>query len=344
MSAINSILGAQASRLASSRVNTNTRVRSLHRLIWPLVFAAWTSLLRAEVQPVTPSWIATNPPGSHLPPYPYKGPRAGYVTEWEITPSVSNSVANAASYFNADVRLFVRFREPMLCGAQATAIVGNRIVANYDFRAMDKTESTNMTREEIKAAWAKKPSLLGARYFRGRCVRNAHESNTNEWATVFSSDDKRRLVFVHDSGYIRVSENTGLGWKFVDRPGVYEFTISSTPKGSVMVATVSLGPHESALAVAKDDWYCTASAADGSQLVLTGGPSQSAPVLSIARFGNDIIISWPAAYTGFALQKTADILTPNWVDVTNRVETVDTQNQIILSGSSSQNCFRLIRR
>jgi hypothetical protein len=94
--------------------------------------------------------------------------------------------------------------------------------------------------------------------------------------------------------------------------------------------------------LAGKSWYCAASDAEGSRIVLTGGPSQSAPALSSTRSADNILITWPASFNGFVLQQNADLSGMNWVNVTNQVEILDTQNEVVLPSLDDRNFFRLI--
>jgi len=187
-------------------------------------------------------------------------------------------------------------------------------------------------------------------YYRGRLVYPGNQSISDEWLTVLASADKMPLVAVRDSGPIDVSENTGLSWRTIDRPGQYEFTLATTPKGSSFVAVVSIADKSQTLAAGATNtstgknWYCTASTADGSQLVVTGGPSESAPAPSITRSGTNCVLTWPASFNGFVLQQNMDLTTTNWVTVRNSLEEVSGQNQVILPFVDDRNLFRLTAR
>ena len=141
-----------------------------------------------------------------------------------------------------------------------------------------------------------------------------------------------------------------MAWTAIRRAGEYEFTLSATPAGSKIVAVIRLADAATsaigapAQEMATRNWYSVASAANGSQLVLTGGPSESAPVLSITRDGNNMVLSWPAFFGGFLLQQTVDISAPKWEDVTNSVNVIAAENQIRLPLSSGNYYFRLNKK
>jgi hypothetical protein len=73
------------------------------------------------------------------------------------------------------------------------------------------------------------------------------------------------------------------------------------------------------------------------------GPDTGAeePTLNIARQGSDLAISWPAANTGFTLQATDSLNTPNWTTVAHT--TVGADNQAVVQTTGSMRFFRLIK-
>jgi hypothetical protein len=204
-----------------------------------------------------------------------------------------------------------------------------------------------MQRSELRQVWETNHTLLKASYYRGRLYYPGSDAGSDEWITVFSSADKSQIAVVRDSGPIYVSESGGLDWVEIAGAGDYEFNLSTSALGSEIVAVVSLRqapPRASTNSVhrlATKNWYSVASGASGSQMVLTGGPSQSAPVLSIHRSGNTIILSWPVSFSGFRLQFSSDPSAAEWADVTDPVSVVSAQHQVILPASSGNKFFRL---
>jgi hypothetical protein len=65
------------------------------------------------------------------------------------------------------------------------------------------------------------------------------------------------------------------------------------------------------------------------------------PVLNITLAGNDVLISWSATYTGYALQANGDLTTTNWMTATNSVVTVGGQNQVLISSPAGNNFYQL---
>jgi hypothetical protein len=57
---------------------------------------------------------------------------------------------------------------------------------------------------------------------------------------------------------------------------------------------------------------------------------------------NTIVLAWPESATGFTLQQNSDLLAANWSGVTNSVNSVGSENQVILTPSTAIRFFRLI--
>lgn len=316
-------------------MNLNTNVSLKFWLILPLLTRVICSVFGNDNPTLTQAWIVTNGVGVSEPP-------GGYIGEYELTPSVSPEVAHADAINNHAVRLLMRLRERTVMRAHGDSLYTKKIVVSYDVRTLGANEFPKTDMEQ-RAAWARNRTLLKVTYFRGQIVYTTAGSPSNEWITVFTSEDQRRIVSVHDSGEIHISDNTGAAWQVINAPGDYEFTLSTTPKGSVLVAQVQLAEKAIPVKMPDQNWYCAASGADGSQLVLTGGPSQSAPALTITRSGTNNVITWPASFDGFALQQSDVLPATNWVNVTNQVETINSQNTVIVPVLDGFNFFRLTR-
>jgi len=65
------------------------------------------------------------------------------------------------------------------------------------------------------------------------------------------------------------------------------------------------------------------------------------PILNISLTSNDVLISWSATYTSLALQENSDLTTTNWMDVTNSVNVVGGENQVLMSSPAGNNFYRL---
>lgn len=309
-----------------------------YRIILALSLSTWYFVFGLENFSLAQSWIASNSISSEALTNDYFG-------ECDLTPSVTTNVPNSNAYSSSSARLLLRNRETTIVQVEARGFYGGKLMANYDVRSAVSVGAVEMTQKELRQVWETNHTLFKASYYRGRVFYTDRNSFSDEWITVFASDDKRRIVFARDSGPIFFSENTGFSWKNINQPGHYEFTLSTSPKGSVMVAALSFTNISTADStdekMATRNWYSVVSAADGSKLVLTGGSSQSAPVLSIVRSDGNMLLSWPASFTGFILQQNDDLTTTNWINVTNAVNGNESQFVVTLPIASGNKFFRL---
>lgn len=69
--------------------------------------------------------------------------------------------------------------------------------------------------------------------------------------------------------------------------------------------------------------------------------SEDAPLLRIVRDGPNVILAWPNPSTGFRLQKTAALSSPNWSDVNGTPNVVGSEKQLPLSIQPGSQFFRL---
>jgi hypothetical protein len=309
-----------------------------HRTILALFAGSSLCAIGASDSVSPPAWITTNATS-------HQAVESNYFEEIDLTPSVSTKIPNASAYSSSAARILVRNREGLVVLARACGYYGGRLMANYDVRTDGSVKTEGMTQGELYKLWQTNQTLFRVSYYRGRVFYTDRVSRSDEWITVFSSEDKRHVVFARDSGPIFFSENAGVFWTSINKPGQYEFTLSASPKGTVLVAALSFtnvsNPNLADEKMAASGWYSAVSAADGSKLVLTGGSSQSAPILSITPSGSGVVVSWPAEFTSFVLQENRDLASTNWVDATNAVNTVGEEKQVNIPSPSANNFYRL---
>jgi hypothetical protein len=170
--------------------------------------------------------------------------------------------------------------------------------------------------------------------------------NDANYVSVFTTGDRSKLIAAVDHGLIYTSTNSGMAWTIIATPGLHEFPISTTADGGGIYAhaTIEQPPHQ----VASDltnrvntDWYAVASSADGSKLVVGSSSSQPEPVLNIWSAENRVIIAWPVQFTSFVLQHNSSIGSGLWTDVTNPVQVVGGENQVVVPPLISNDFFRL---
>jgi len=173
--------------------------------------------------------------------------------------------------------------------------------------------------------------------------KNPGIDETNQVDILCSQDRIRMVMMIENNGPIYVTTNSGTSWTVFNMPGKYEFRVTGSDEegGFLAAATIEDVPDLGTKPKVKDNWYSVVSAPNGSKLVLTGGSSQSAPALSIIHSGNGVIISWPSSFPNFSLQQNIDLTTTNWIDVTNSVNAVGEENQVIISPAVDNNFYRL---
>jgi hypothetical protein len=91
----------------------------------------------------------------------------------------------------------------------------------------------------------------------------------------------------------------------------------------------------------------------GGQFSLKGGvmgmlalvQTVGAPTLRIQATGtNTIIIAWPASASGFSLQQNSNLANGNWAAVTNSVNVVGSENQVVIVPVAGNSFYRLIQQ
>lgn len=260
---------------------------------------------------------------------------------------------------NSSQMLVVTKHEQVVMKAQVAAKIGGRVLTTYDCRVIPTTLNTNgMGPKEIYSAIMSNSVPFTAGYFRGSVDLSELDGKTRaqtgrsfpHWVTAFSSGDRKRLVISWDDGPISVSTNYGTSWQTITNLGQHEFRLSTTPKGSALVASISLGNalqevmRRVAHIVNNSDWYLAATAADGTRLVVAGGLQASPPALSITSSKDNVVLSWSVECPGFCLQRKPDAGTGEWLDITNAVNSIKGTFQVVLPQPIDSGVFRLQRK
>lgn len=183
------------------------------------------------------------------------------------------------------------------------------------------------------------------------------------WFSVASSTNGNKLVVVANGGPIYTSTNAGVTWKAAtNAPNAGWASVASSADGNKLAA-VQWGGQIYTSEDAGTTWlqnsvpntflaggiWGIASSKDGSKLVAAGdgpygGPIyilQPMPGLNIASGRTNMTVSWPSSASGFVLQQTADLTSPNWTDLTNSPKTTTGQNQIIFPAHTGDQFYRL---
>jgi Protein of unknown function (DUF4038)/Putative collagen-binding domain of a collagenase len=110
--------------------------------------------------------------------------------------------------------------------------------------------------------------------------------------------------------------------------------VITTPDGDIVEdqLVTSPGPYSATAPLNSGAWVMQVAA------FKVAGP----PVLRIFRTStNTVGLAWPAAASGFGLQQNSSLAATNWMPVTNTIIPVDTENQVIVSPSATQQYYRL---
>ncbi len=138
------------------------------------------------------------------------------------------------------------------------------------------------------------------------------------WGFLASSADGSRLVAMDTTwGRISVSADAGASWAWVNAPALPWTALALSADGSTLVAAFDGGIYVSPLQFS------------------------SLPALTITRSGSNAIISWPTNATGFGLQQSSALGSPNWGGVTNPVSIVNARNQVSVTATNRANFYRL---
>jgi hypothetical protein len=72
-------------------------------------------------------------------------------------------------------------------------------------------------------------------------------------------------------------------------------------------------------------------------------PTEGAPMLRIVRSGPSIVVAWPNPSTGFVLQETPSLTSPNWTDVISPPFVADGEKRVplILNSGPGARFYRL---
>lgn len=297
----------------------------------------------ADVSALPQDWIITNKLGDLK-------CLTNYMRQLDLTVDIREDFVKSSKIINSPARLLLSNREglDLVTFVTAKGIVGDRIVANYDVRSSGTINTKNMTERELYNVWKTNRTILKFGFYRGRIyyIRN-NIAFSHDWISVFTSENKARIVVASDSGPIYYSQNSGALWNYITQPGWYEFAIAKTPRGSAVVASASiskvsgLSPVQTVNDQTNQWWYAAVSAADGSELVFRGGDSIFTPVLTLVNSGGDTIVSWSDALTGYTLQQNGSLMTDGWVNVTNSPVDTNFQFEVILRKSAANQFFRL---
>ena len=65
------------------------------------------------------------------------------------------------------------------------------------------------------------------------------------------------------------------------------------------------------------------------------------PTLTINKLGNDILLSWPSASTGYVLKQNSNLSPGNWTTVTAPISDNGTTKSLTILSPTGKNFYRL---
>lgn len=188
-------------------------------------------------------------------------------------------------------------------------------------------------------------SMYGLMHVSGNW-RMPPQAQTNLIDVVCSEDKTKIAVMVCDNGPIFYSTNSGTSWDVITKPRkeryYFPLVVDSERYGWYAAATIhpqSQKPNEDNPLTSS--WYAVGTASDGSEMVVSGNASHLAPILSIGHADNEIILSWSSEATDFIPQKITDLVSTNWVDLTNTVNIVSNQFRVVIPATGANYFYRL---
>ncbi len=188
----------------------------------------------------------------------------------------------------------------------------------------------------------------------------ATSAPSNFWYSIASSADGSHLVATSSSGTY-VSTNSGSSWIQFSFPGLSaavstdgsKLIIGNIVNNGKIYTSTNFGMNWATNVVqniSNVSWRSVASSADGSLLLAgtDGGlwiyRAISSPQLNLKASRANLAFSWLIPSTNFVLQQNVDLVTTNWVTLTNEptLNLTNLNNELVLSPSNNSGFFRLI--
>jgi hypothetical protein len=175
-----------------------------------------------------------------------------------------------------------------------------------------------------------------------------------DWYQIACSADGTTLLadqyYSTTDTLLYVSRDSGLTWNPVGQSNAWDAVAMSTD-GNKMLASVVNGPIYVSVDsgntwqptdTGNDDWNQIATSVDGLRSVALADKvigSLAPPSAQLSKTGSNGMIVWPSPSTGFLLQQSSSLSTPNWTNVPIRPMVTNSQNQVLLTPTN--NFYRL---
>ena len=174
---------------------------------------------------------------------------------------------------------------------------------------------TNGTQYEVDISWAAHPVHNSLASFR----LDIDETNAVDgayWDYIFTTDQTKLA-----DGSLPATAGQWSGWKNIgtftathlSAAFAWDFTAGNT--GPTTTGTVRLRPVVASIAVP--------------------------PTLTINKLGNDILLSWPSASTGYVLKQNSNLSPGNWTTVTAPISDNGTTKSLTILSPTGKNFYRL---
>ena len=128
------------------------------------------------------------------------------------------------------------------------------------------------------------------------------------------------------------AQSYSIDWYTVDGGG-------GTSTGGVYSVSGTIGQHDAGGPMTGGSYSLT-----GGFWALYAVQSPGAPLLRIfMTTTNTAVVAWLAPSTGFNLQQNSNLVANSWIDVTNTVNTVGSEKQVIINPPAGNRFFRLFK-
>jgi len=140
------------------------------------------------------------------------------------------------------------------------------------------------------------------------------------------------FILLHSSFSVR-AQSFGIDWFTMDSGG-------GTSTGGVYTVSGTIGQPDASDSMTGGAFALTS----GFWSLLSVVQTPGAPLLAITLTStNTVVVSWPSASTGFTLQQSANLNSPNWVAVSEVVTDDGATKFIVLNPPTGSRLYRLFR-
>jgi len=253
--------------------------------------------------------------------------------------------------------------EAVACSSDGTRMVATTFSLGYIFVS---TDSGNTWSNRYAAGYCEciassanglKLAAVGPSLFtstNGGTNWNISGAPALDWYQVACSADGTTLLadqfYSSTDTLLYVSRDSGLTWNPVGQSNAWD-AVAMSADGNKMLASVGSGPIYVSVDsgntwqltdTANDYWDFIKTSVDGLRSVAMASQvigSLAPPSAQLSKTGSNGMIVWPSPSTGFLLQQSSSLSTPDWTNVPIRPTVTNSQNQVALTPTN--NFYRL---